>query len=178
MCKLEATHLSDLQQSELVDSCHATRHLRYMSMLAFASNIQTLSGQVEDIDVGGDTSASIASFLAELLEELEHCESMARPQSQRFAHCNLSRVVLEDLRNVGVSSLCTMTYTGSRVAPTFLKIRWASATSIARLLTHRKVMNEARSRWDNTVCSSSFGIVLSVARSLLLGERVLLPLSG
>lgn len=79
-------------------------------MLAFAFNIQTLSGQVEDIDVGGDTSASIASFLAELLEELEHCESMARSQSQRFAHCNLSRVVLENLRNVSISSLCTMIY--------------------------------------------------------------------
>ena len=79
-------------------------------MLAFAPNIQTLSGQVEDIDVGGDTSASIASLLAELLEELEHCESMARPQSQRFAHCNLSHVMLENLCNVGVSSLCTMTY--------------------------------------------------------------------
>jgi hypothetical protein len=145
-------------------------------MLAFASNIKTLSGKVEDVDIGGDTSASIAGLLAELLEELEHCESMARPQSQRFAHCNLSRVVLENLRNVSVSSLCTMTY--SRIAPTFLKIGSASATSIARLLTHRKVMNEARSRWDNTVCSSSFGIVLSVARLLLLGEKVLIPLSG
>ena len=77
-------------------------------MLASASNIQTLSGQVKDIDVGSDASASIAGLLAELLEELKHCKSMARPQSQRFAHCNLSRVVLENLRNADVSSLCTI----------------------------------------------------------------------
>jgi hypothetical protein len=42
ICKLEATHLSDLRQSETIDSYYAARLLRYMSILAFAFNIITI----------------------------------------------------------------------------------------------------------------------------------------